>query len=366
MSVPALLQIVPHGLQGVEGVGAYAAALGRALAERGVASRFLVGEPGPAGAGGEAEETADRRAGALTRQLAASGIEAVLVHYVNYGYERRGRPRWLVEGVERWRRAAAGRRLLTFFHEVYASGPPWRRTFWLSPGQRRLAARLLGASDAAGTSLPLYGRLLAGWRPRREVWVAPVFSPVGEPAAVPSPEGRRPRRMLVFGGLGNRRRVYRELRAELGAACRALAVEEVADLGPPLGDLPAEVEGLPVRALGPRRPEEVSALLLGSYAGFLGYPAAFLGKSTVFAAYCAHGLVPVCAWPSRLRRIAGERLPFWAVGEEPAPTDAPALAGRARAWYAEHALPLQAGRLRALLADLTLADCPAESRQCGS
>ena len=38
-----------------------------------------------------------------------------------------------------------------------------------------------------------------------------------------------------------------------------------------------------------------SALLLGSLAGFCSYPPAFLPKSTVFAAYCAHGLLPVCA-----------------------------------------------------------------------
>jgi hypothetical protein len=355
MSSTMLVQIVPRAMPPREGVGGYAAALGEALAARGVASRFLIGNPQePAAPPAARAADARDRAGALTRRLAASGSNLVLVHYVNYGYQRQGCPTWLVDGLVRWRAAAAGRRLLTFFHEVYASGPPWSSTFWVSPLQRRLAARLLRTSDASLTSLGLYARMLARWGPRREVVVAPVFSTVGEPAAVPALAERRPRSLLVFGSAGNRRRAYGELRGYLGAACRGLDIAEILDVGSTLAELPRDVGGVPVKALGTLPEAEVSALLLRSYAGFLGYPASFLGKSTVFAAYCSHGVVPVCAWPSTARAVGrnGERPPCWEPGVQPPPPDAALLAARARAWYHGHSMVRQVDRFRALLCQL--------------
>jgi hypothetical protein len=366
-----LLQIVPKLAPAIEGVGGYAAALGRALAGLGIGSRFLAADGAwpetgePAGVSDLARATdlagapiGRRSAATLARLLTARGAGVVLLHYVNYGYERRGCPLWLVGGVARWRAGAPGRRLVTYFHEVYASGPPWRSSFWASPAQRLLAARLLRASDGAATSLALYGRMLARWRPAPPVLVTPVFSTVGEPSTVPRPGERRPRAMLVFGGAGNRRRAYGELRDELTAACRALSIAEILDVGPPLAELPALLDGLPVRALGVLPEEEVSGVLLRSYAGFLGYPAPMLAKSTVFAAYCAHGLVPVCAWARRRSGSAAELPPCWEPGREPVPPDPAGLAARARAWYAGHDLAHQAAGFRALLTGAVEAQAP--------
>ncbi len=333
-----VVQIVPHLPSAGEGVGGYAAALGRMLAAGGMGSCLLAGNH-------------RRRPAALAQQLSATGAAVVLLHYVNYGYATRGCPSWLVRGVARWRAGGPGRRLVTYFHEVYAGGPPWRSSFWTSPVQRRLAARLLRASDGAATSLALYGRMLERWRPRAAVEVTPVFSTVGDPAAVTPPGERQPRTMLVFGGAGNRRRAYGELQEALIAACRGLDVAEIVDLGPSLAAaLPARLGGLPVRALGALPEAEASAVLMRSYAGFLGYPPAMLPKSTVFAAYCAHGLVPVCARPRRWHGPAAAPPPCWEPGREPAPADPAGLAARARAWYGDHDLAHQAVRFHALLA----------------
>jgi hypothetical protein len=287
------------------------------------------------------------------------------VHYVNYAYHDRGCPAWLVDGVLAWRhaprRAPDGapdgapprRRLVTFFHEVYAGGPPWRSSFWLHPVQRRLAARLARGSDGAATSLGLYAGMLSRWRPHGTVLVAPVLSTIGEPPAVPPFERRRPRTLVVFGGRGNRRRAYGELAADLAQACRALGVAEIADLGESLERLPATVGEVPVRALGALSDAAASAVLRGACAGFVGYPAPFLEKSSVFAAYCAHGLVPVTAWRRPLRRRHRDGPPpppSWNASAEPPPDDPGALAARARAWYAGHDVERLAASLHALLA----------------
>jgi hypothetical protein len=366
-----LLQIVPTLPPVLEGVGGYAAALERGLAASGCESRFLVASPswawakpsaqeddGTDGDGGgetgglDAAPTGEHSAANLARRLAEGGERTAVVHYVNYGYQPRGCPFWLVGGVARWRAASPARRLVTVFHELYATGAPWRSSFWLSPVQRQLAARLLRASDGAATSLPLYGRILARWEPRRKIVVAPVLSSVGEPAVVPPSEERQPRVMAVFGGPGQRQQAFGELRESLAAACSALDITEIIDLGPSLAALPERVGGVPVRALGSRPAAEVSSALLGAYAGFLAYPAPFLAKSSVFAAYCAHGLVPVCAWRPP-RRGNGERLPFWDPGSGPAPHEPAELAAQARAWYGGHDLASQAAALRALLGNET-------------
>jgi hypothetical protein len=152
--------------------------------------------------------------------------------------------------------------------------------------------------------------------------------------------------MVLFGGRGARARAYGEqrgeLRGDLLAACRSLGIEEIADVGPPLERTEETVDGIPVRRHGVLPAAEVSRLLLGSLAGFVAYPAYFLPKSTIFAAYCAHGLLPVQAW--RRRSLAGETAPRWTGSGDPQET-----ASAAHAWYGGHTLARQAARFRDLL-----------------
>jgi hypothetical protein len=306
-----LIQIVPHLPPSTEGVGSHAEALAGALASIGIETRFATGA-------GELDGTAG----------------PVLLHYANYGYHPRGCPTRLVAGLARWRQRGAGRKLITLFHEVWATGPPWRSSFWLAPLQRRLAATLAGLSAGMITSLELYARLVRPWAGPRPIQVMPVFSAIGEPAAVPSWTDRSPR-LVVFGGAGVRSRTWGAELPALAAACRELGIEEILDVGPPT-TVPDRVGSVPVHALGVLPAAEIGARLLAARAGFLSYPPPFLPKSTIFAAYCAHGVVPVCAW-SRTVDDAGPLPPFWRLGEDPE-----AAAEQAHAWYGGHRLARQA------------------------
>ncbi len=327
-----VLHVVPHLPPPYEGVGTYAAALAGAL---GGEARFLVGDPAWPGAGNGARAVTARTAADLLATLEETGeAGTVLLHYANYGYQRRGCPEWLVAGLESW-----GGRLVTIFHEVWASGPPWTSSFWLRPTQRRLAATLARRSESLATTLEIYAGMLRPWTRGREIAVLPVFSTVGEPAAVP-PFAERERRIVVFGGAGVRGRAYGRFRPELARAARALGAVEILDVGPPL-PLPAALEGIPIRQLGVLRPDEVSEVLLGAAAGFLAYPPDFLPKSTIFAAYCAHGALPVCAWD----RHPSDAPPYWTGAGDPA-----AVPPAARRWYAGHSLERQAARFREILA----------------
>jgi|GEM_PF-215097 len=365
-----VIHLVPTLRPPPEGVGEFALALARALAERGGAdNRFVVCRPGWAGptegVGFEVAALSARTPRRLADVLAelledapAPGPTgaAVLLHYSGYGYDPRGRPDWLAHGLGDGLAALRRRRpvaLVTTFHEVFATGPPWTRAFWDSRRQRRIARRLLGLSDAAVTSLELYADLLRPWAADlggRPVAVLPVGSTVGEPDRVPPPD-QRPARMVVFGGAGNRRRVYEVHRQALAAACAHLGLEEIVDVGPDPSVAPTRIEDpagpLPVTALGPVDDSRVREVLFGARAGFLAYAPAFFPKSTVFAAYCAHGLVPAasCAHdptepdnPTGL--VPGHH--FWApetANDRQAPSG---IARAARAWYQEHTFDRQA------------------------
>jgi hypothetical protein len=318
-----ILQIVPRLPPPEEGVGSYALCLERALAGHGISTRFLTVE-----------------GGGIAQGLEESEADALLLHYANYGYQRRGCPFWMPGALRRWRRRG-GRRLVTVFHEVYATGPPWRSSFWTQPFQRLIAAAVAQASDALVTSLDLYVRRIGPEAAPGKTSVTPVFSTVGEPPE-PPPLASRARRMVLFGGRGARARAYGELRRDLLAACRTLGVEEIADIGPPLERTEEAVDGIPVRQLGVLPAAEASRLLLDSLAGFVAYPAYFLPKSTIFAAYCAHGVLPVQAW--RRRSLEGGTAPRWTGSG-----DLQAAATAARAWYERHSLAVQTEAFRRLL-----------------
>lgn len=349
-----VIQLVPTLPPPAEGVGSYALALAQALAERhGIESRFLIGDP--AWKSGEelgfpAVPLSARTAVALGAALAPEGAahHTILLHYANYGYQRRGCPRWLAAGLEHWLTSGRRRRLVTVFHEVHASGPPWRSSFWLRPVQRRIAATVAKASAATVTSLGLYARLLKRWVTAGTA-VLPVFSTVGEPEQVP-PWGERPARLVVFGGRGARAATYGPLAAQLELTCRTLGIEEVCDVGPSLASVPGRLGPAAVVRHGTLPADEVSALLLASRAGYVAYPAHLLPKSTIFAAYAAHGVLPVRGWPHARERPPEEVLPglhFWEAKCDRG--DFRSIAAAAHGWYRGHRLAVQADTFRELL-----------------
>jgi hypothetical protein len=350
-----LIHLVPVLPPPFEGVGGYAQELGGALAERfGCLSTFLIGDPdwrrGAETGTAVALALPAREATALRCQLEQeTEVSTVLLHYANYGFDPHGCPDWLIAGLEGWRRGAPQRRLITFFHEVYASGPPWRRSFWQGRHQRRLAERLARASDHLVTSLPIYRDLLAPWTSGREVEMLPVPSTVGE-TADPLPFGSRRKRLAVFGSAGIRRRAYGAYRDELIATCQALEVEEVCDIGAAIG-APQHLGSIPVHALGPLLAAEIQTVLSSTRAGFLAYPPAFLPKSTIFAAYVACGVLPVCAWrgESPDSRLAAGRH-YWAPGgRRPTLGEIETIRDEAGTWYRGHDLAHQAAAFDRLL-----------------
>ena len=288
-----VLQIVPALPPPATGVGDYALRLAQVLrAGSGIETAFVNarGDARDGPSGFRAATLRLRTSDELVRVLEDEGHRIVLLQLSPYGYERHGCPVWLAGGLRDWTTMGQGRVLITMFHELDASGPPWTRTFWVSWLQRRVIREILRASRAVMTSTAAFGEKLRRWQDAGTPLVTlPIPSNVGEPESVPAIRDRL-RRLAVFGIRPGAARLPRGSAATLRRVIEALSIREIALIGEQ-PDVDA-FSGLrcEVRTYKALCSDEISRLLAASMLGLSWYPPRYLAKSGVYAAYCAHGV----------------------------------------------------------------------------
>jgi hypothetical protein len=357
-----LIQIVPQLSPSPNGVGDYGLALARQLhKDYGLTTCFIVGDPdwdGPTALEGFLiKKVVSRSADALNSVLTdtISDVDSLLLHYVGYGYAKRGCPIWLVEGLRLYQKRTFGSVLLiTMFHEIYATGyPVWTSAFWTSPLQKHLAAQVIRLSDRLLTSKPAYAEMLRMLCPKKqlEIPILPVFSSIGEPEHI-LPLAKRKPRIIVFGSNRNRSKVYNESLSALSFVCQQLNIQEIIDIGSPMSLPISKIEGVPIVQVGIQPAEKVSTMLQDSWVGFFHYPLDCLSRSTIFAAYCAHGVMPVgvnCYDCEPEQDGLSVNYHYWLADSQgdgqvviPSLIEAQTIAEAASNWYQEHNLSKQA------------------------
>lgn len=349
-----IISIVSGLPPAIDGVGDYALNLAKQLnKDFSINTIFIVGNPNWVGKpeieGLAIRKVNDRSISTLLSLLNNNSPQSttVLLHYVSYAYAKRGCPFWLIDGLQQWRSAKSDRTLVTIFHELYTSSPILSSSFWLSPVQNHLASRLSQMSDRCLTSKQIYANLLykLSLGQKSQVPTLPVFSNIGEPEQV-LPIAERRQRLVVFGGSSTRGRVYQRSLAALAKTCQELEIEEIIDIGPPIGLEISEINGVPIVAMGQTAAAEVSALLSSAIVGFFDYPLDYLAKSTIFAAYCAHKMIPIGTF------YTGNSMDGLEAGKHYWLADRPsgklslelgqAIADNAYTWYQTHNLSKQA------------------------
>src|ERR1700719_3284859 len=174
-----VLQIVPHLPGTFDGVGDYALNLARSLSDdHGIRTTFLVAGKTPVTSRGDCAVISGLNPAACADL--ARDHEHVILHYVNYGYQPRGVPFLLRAFVKQLRSHLRGR-WVTTFHELYASGPPWKSAFWLRPFQVGIAREMIDASTSCVVSNPPIERAIHAYDSDKKVQLAPVMSNFGEP-----------------------------------------------------------------------------------------------------------------------------------------------------------------------------------------
>jgi hypothetical protein len=261
---------------------------------------------------------------------------ALLAHVSGYGYSTDGAPVLLAQALEQAK--TDGRfPIAVFFHELHASGMPWTKAFWHAERQKRAYRRIARACDFAVTSAQVF----ATWLERETaapVQCMPVFSQVGE-TAEPPPFANRNRSMAVFGLAATKQRVYAEL-DKLASTLQKLGVREIMDVGPAI-ETSEQVSGIPVKRAGVLPADEIDCIFARTAFGYLAYPPNCLAKSGVFAAYAAHGMIPIIAQGFREERD-GLRDGVHLLSAQTAPTvnadDLDECSKSAWRWYSEHRL----------------------------
>ncbi len=214
-----------------------------------------------------------------------NNIQTLILNYSGYGYQKKGMPFWLadlIKGV----RIKTNIFVITFFHELYASGPFFSLSFWTHKFQKHIFRKILSASHKVICSNQRVASLIQKEDIIAEsnIYKMPIFSNIGEPIIDKLSQNRN-NQMVVFGTLGLREKVYQS--KFFFDYINFLAIERVIDIGSGNISIP-DSSDIRLDKCGFLSDNEISELLLISKWAAISYPCTLLAKSGVFAAYAAH------------------------------------------------------------------------------
>lgn len=341
-----ILQIVPNIPGGVDGVGDYALTLASKLQD----------------ASGYTTVFATPRLSSVTTvrgfevrpfdDLAAlSYADRVILHYVNYGYQKRGVPFGLVSSLRRLRKQHRGK-LLTVFHELYGSGPPSGSAFWLQPLQIHLARSVGRLSDECIVSNENFSAELHRLVPTAQIRLHPTPSGLEEPSLTKDQiAGRDPHQWAIVGGTVLTERSVRSFARAFQSIPQSITPQTLFVLG---GNENATTRSLlnNLKLKSDYRPriasQDASEILRTCSYMWLDYfhrsdvQTSIALKSSAFAAACAHAVIPVFPHRGTPMSIKGDQLPgpFFVDSTEanaPSADDRPSVATNIYNWYQRHA-----------------------------
>ena len=343
-----LLQIVPRVPGGIDGVGDYALTIAEKLrAKFGWNTLFTTFQTSSAvNAAGFEVVPLESLIGDAARRY-----EHTLLHYVNYGFQKRGVPFRLLS-ILRGLRGRHHGKLVTIFHELYASGPPSSSAFWLQPLQIHLAKSVARLSDACIVSSDNFLSELKRLVPTAPVELHPVPSGLGEPSLSPNQiADRDPHQWAIVGGTGLAERSLRSFCRILARIPESIAPRKLLVLGgvdnpatrSMLRDLAVESDYRP--RIAATDASEILRTCSFAWFNYFHRPdveTSVILKSSAFAAACAHGVIPAFPHGGSAVSLDGDRLPgpFFIESDRCEIPDAqarPEVAADIYSWYQRYA-----------------------------
>jgi hypothetical protein len=291
-----ILQIVPRLPPHNDGVGDYALRLATQLRkDHKIDTHFLAFHQGS-----ELEKTIEDFAATSLpahdcktfMSVLPPDIDHILLQYSNYPYlsSKLKAPFWLPDALQ----SAIEERqlgLTVMFHEL--PWLKWKKIRILNPIQCLVSRRLGRIANTVITNNWQSRKILEDWL-GRPVQCLPVFSTIGESDHSLTLKERK--RQLVIFGSTDRDRVYRHSLSQIRQLCHEYCIETLCDVGQPLGLRQRyDFNGIDLVEMGFQPAEAVRQILSESLFSCVDYShfPGNLAKSSVFAATCAHGAVPL-------------------------------------------------------------------------
>lgn len=267
--------------------------------------------------------------------------DAVVLHFSGYGYHRWGAPAWLARGLSETRRTCPALVILTMFHELFTTGKPSSRAFWLGLWQKRVVSKLAAVSDGVRTNCHLSREWLVQHTRHGPLvpHAVPVFSNLGEPQA---PAPIKPPAVAMLVPTGTMHAANSEWWQTVVTFARHLGCKRLVVIGRSAPAPNLIGSDLQIEHHGCLSPEAYSSILSSVHYGFLNYNPDYLGKSGMLGAYAAHHLVPVI--PRAVGHLPDgltEGRHFITAPMSPVncrETDRDRITGSLHAWYARHSL----------------------------
>ena len=345
-----IVQVIPRLPPPVCGVADYSLNLARALrAGHGIDSSFISSQPlaeNTASTGEFQTSSLPSHSIAAFRSALAkhSAADGILLQYSGYGFARRGAPLWLALAVRRLRKEKRLPPLHVMFHELWIRGAVTTSSFWNCFVQRWIIQQLCGAASTVITNREVFATMISSFRRpgQTPVQILQVTSGFGEPASLPEFTSRPPH--MAFFGWPMPAEKAALLVPRLKAAIRQTGATRLVVFRHPL---PRDIDlGIQVESHGILPAGEISARLLNCRYAFSDYWPESLGKSSLFAAYCAHGLATVLhKGQGDLGdglRVGTQLLPLLSSDRSASIHEAEAVASAANEWYQGHDLAITA------------------------
>jgi hypothetical protein len=278
----------------------------------------------------------------------------VILHYANYGYQKRGVPFQLRNHARALRRSGSGR-WVTTFHELYAFGPPWRSAFWLYPLQVKTAHEIIDLSDTCVVSSDLIEQQIQAHDPQKPVRVLPVMSNFGEPELDSTVE-RSPGHWTISGGTALILRSlwsFPHAQQAIPTHYRPNELEVIGGRGSSevrdaISALLQTIPRLSCRyhpEVEPARASELLGKCSFAWIDYFGTGKVWPGmiyKSGSFAACCAHGVLPVLSHDEPPPPVNGDAFTDWYFASRrrshfPEPEQLASARQKVYAWYHRNA-----------------------------
>ncbi len=285
-----IVQISPTFPPNIGGVGNYTKLLADFLKRKGINSKILISDH--LDNENKKQNLFGKNNTNLNSLLENTSSKEVILHFSGYGYASRGLCFNLIRSLEKWKQISKSRKLITIFHEIYATGPIYRMSYWTSLPQKYLAKKLLKLSNIALVTSKQNYITLSSFDKKKKLIYSNVFSNIGELKKNRKLQTRK-NIAIIFGNTYQKEILYNDIlinKNQYESILKKMSVKKIIDIGPKI-EISKKIKFIDIKRVGVRSKNYISLLLRNSKAGLVFYPVSQMTKSGIVAAYASHGLV---------------------------------------------------------------------------